>query len=178
MFVTQDTDLYEKVLTLSNHGRAVGQKRQFWPDMLGFKYKLSNLQAAIGCAQMERIDDLIQKKRDVFHAYQKELAGLPLKMNPEPEGTRNGYWMPTIVVDEAVHFNRELLLESFKEHSIDGRVFFWPLSMLPMFEERPENNVSYGLYRRAVNLPTYHDLTNEQIERVVSLVSDCFQDFI
>jgi len=58
MFVTNDPDLYEHVLTLSNHGRARGQTRQFWPDIVGFKYKMSNIQAAIGCAQLERIDEL------------------------------------------------------------------------------------------------------------------------
>jgi len=58
MFVTDDDALYERVLTLSNHGRARGQKRQFWPDVVGYKYKLSNVQAAIGCGQLERIDAL------------------------------------------------------------------------------------------------------------------------
>jgi len=172
MFVTRDADLYEKVLTLSNHGRAVGQTKQFWPDLVGFKYKMSNMQAAVGCAQIERIDDLINAKRHVFQAYQAGLSGLPLKMNPEPEGTRNGYWMPTMVVDEVVRFDREKLLKRFKGLDIDGRVFFWPLSMLPMFEEKRENKVSYGLFNRAVNLPTYHDLTDAQIDRVVSVVRD------
>lgn len=172
MFVTRDADLYEKVLTLSNHGRAVGQTKQFWPDMIGFKYKMSNLQAAVGCAQMERIDDLINAKRYVFQAYQAGLSGLPFKMNPEPEGTQNGYWMPTMVVDEVVRFDREKLLERFKRLDIDSRVFFWPLSMLPMFEEKRENKVSYGLFNRAVNLPTYHDLTDAQIDQVVSVVRD------
>ncbi|MGO8190083.1 DegT/DnrJ/EryC1/StrS family aminotransferase, partial [Rhizobium leguminosarum] len=57
MFVTNDAPLYEKVLTLSNHGRARGQTKQFWPDAIGFKYKMSNIQAAIGCAQLERIEE-------------------------------------------------------------------------------------------------------------------------
>ena len=65
MFVTNDEALFERVLTLSNHGRARGQSKQFWPDAVGFKYKMSNLQAAIGCAQMKRIDELIQRKRDI-----------------------------------------------------------------------------------------------------------------
>ena len=70
MFVTNDPDLYEKVLTLSNHGRARGQKKQFWPDLVGFKYKMSNIQAAIGCAQMQRIENLIRMKRTIFLWYQ------------------------------------------------------------------------------------------------------------
>ncbi len=62
MFVTNNSELYEKVLTLSNHGRSRTQQKQFWSDTIGFKYKLSNIQAAIGCAQMERIEELVKKK--------------------------------------------------------------------------------------------------------------------
>lgn len=173
-FVTQDADLYEKVLTLSNHGRARGQTRQFWADMVGFKYKMSNIQAAIGCAQLERIDELIAGKRRIFEYYAHQLAGLPLSMNPEPPGTVNGFWMPTIVVDEGVDFDRDVLLKAFKLEQIDGRVFFWPLSALPMFNQQPQNTLSYGLYRRAVNLPSYHDLTQVEMERVIHLVRKGF----
>jgi perosamine synthetase len=170
MFVTNDDALYETVLTLSNHGRARNQARQFWPDMIGFKYKMSNIQAAIGCAQMERVDELIAGKRRIFAAYKKQLDALPLKMNPEPEGIINGYWMPTIVVDEAIAFDRELLLARFKTHNIDGRVFFWPLSDLPMFDAKPANKVAQGLHLRAVNLPSYHDLTDGEQARVSDVV--------
>ena len=170
MFVTQDDLLYEKVLSLSNHGRVRQQRKQFWSDIVGFKYKMSNIQAAIGCAQMERIDELIARKRQVFNCYAEHFRNLPLKMNPEPPETVNGYWMPTIVIDEGVPFDRESLLASFKENNIDGRVFFWPLSILPMFEERRENLVSYDLYKRAVNLPSYFDLTEEEIEKVADVI--------
>lgn len=174
MFVTNDDALYEKVLTLSNHGRARGETRQFWPEVVGFKYKISNIQAAIGCAQMTRIEELIAQKRRIFKNYEQGLSGLPLKMNPEPPGTVNGYWMPTIVADEGVPFDRQTLLGNFKRNEIDGRVFFWPLSMLPAFEARPEHVVSYGLYPRAVNLPTYHDLSEEEMERVIRAVRKIF----
>lgn len=170
MFVTQDTALYETVLTLSNHGRARGQTKQFWPDRVGFKYKISNVQAAIGCAQLERLGDLIAAKRRVFKYYEQAFAGLPLRMNPEPEGTVNGFWMPSIVVDTGKPFDREAVLAAFKADNIDGRVFFWPLSMLPMFAEQPENRVSYGLFERALNLPTYHDLAEAEMDRVVCAV--------
>lgn len=174
MFVTEDSDLYEKVLTLSNHGRARGQTKQFWPDMIGFKYKMSNIQAAIGCAQMERIDELIAEKRRIFRYYAEHLKALPLSMNPELAGMTNGFWMPSIVVKEGVPFDRERLLDAFKADNIDGRVFFWPLSMLPMFECRPENTVSYGLYDRAINLPSYHGLSEREMDRVIGYVCSHF----
>lgn len=175
MFVTQDTALYEKVLGLSNHGRVRGQTKQFWPDLLGFKYKMSNIQAAIGCAQLTRIDELIAGKRRVFTRYKDALAGLPIKMNPEAPGTVNGLWMPTIVVDAGIPFDRQKLLEAFAKDQIDGRVFFWPLSSLPMFEPKPENIVSYALCERACNLPSYHDLADDEIDRVCKIVKQCLQ---
>jgi perosamine synthetase len=170
MFVTNDNTLYERVLTLSNHGRSTRQTRQFWPDTIGFKYKMANIQAAIGCAQMERIDELIAAKRRVFLYYEDRLHDLPVSLNPEPPGTVNGYWMPTLVVNENVRFDRAYLLAAFKTAEIDGRVFFWPLSKLPMFKTRPENKVSYRLYERAINLPSYHDLTADDQERVVTVI--------
>lgn len=170
MFVTNDDNLCHHVATLANHGRAPGKTAQFFPEMIGFKYKMSNLQAAIGLAQIERIDELVAGKRRVFNAYHERLKDLPLAMNPEPEGTVNGYWMPSIVADPAVAFDRDALLAEFKADQIDGRVFFYPLSMLPMFEGRRENVISYGLYERAVNLPTYHDLTEDEIDRVCAIV--------
>ena len=171
IFVTNDDELYARVLTLSNHGRALGETRQFWPETVGFKYKMSNLQAAIGCAQMERVEELIGKKRKVFECYHDALSNLPVRMNPEPFGTRNGFWMPTIVVEPNIEFDREKLLENFKTENIDGRVFFWPLSMLPTFQDCPQNRVSYEIYGRAINLPSYHDITAEDQARVIECVT-------
>jgi perosamine synthetase len=174
IFVTNDPELYEKVLTLSNHGRSRTQHRQFWFDIVGFKYKMSNIQAAIGCAQMERIDDLINRKRQIFKWYEDRLKGLPLKLNPEPKDCQNGYWMVTIVIDTDVDFNRELLLQEFKKNNIDGRVFFWPLSLIGNNDERfikaDDNSISYGLYNRAINLPCYHDITEIDVDRVVGCI--------
>lgn len=176
MFVTNDEVLYKRILTLSNHGRVKEQHKQFWSDTIGFKYKMSNIQAAIGCAQMERIDELISAKRRVFKYYEKCLSGLSLTMNPESSGTTNGFWMPTMVVNEGIQFDREALLADFKENNIDGRVFFWPLSMLPMFENKPSNKVGYNLYQRAINLPSYHELTREEINSVVEIIVNNMKD--
>lgn len=132
MFITNDADLYEKVLTLSNHGRSRTQTKQFWPDMIGFKYKMSNIQAAIGCGQMERIDELVDRKREILAYYRQVLEPLPgvVGMNPEPEGTVNGAWMPTVVFSEESGVTREKLQTAFDKEDIDARVFFWPLSTL------------------------------------------------
>lgn len=177
MFVTNSDELYEKVLTLSNHGRARGQKKQFWPDMIGYKYKMSNIQAALGCAQLERIESLVERKRAIFDAYQRRLKKLPLTMNPEPPGTCNSYWMPTIVLDQDVKVSRCEILEAFAREGIDGRVFFWPLSSLPKFPGRVSSNtpVSQSVHPRGVNLPSYHDLKADEIETIAAVVESIIQ---
>lgn len=173
-FVTNDDVLYERALTLSNHGRALGEPRQFWPERIGFKYKMSNLQAAVGCAQLERVEELVAGKRRVFEFYRNAFADLPVAMNPEPAGTVNGYWMPTIVIHEGVPFNREALLAAFQADNIDGRVFFWPLSSLGLFDAKPSHDVSHSLSPRALNLPSYHDLSDAELARVAGHVHQAF----
>ena len=171
MFVTDDPDLYEQVLTLSNHGRARGQTRQFWPEKIGFKYKMSNVQAAIGCAQMERIDELISRKREIMAHYRDCCtATVGVSMNPEPEGTINGAWMPTVVFARETGVTRDRLLKLFGDEGIDARAFFYPLSSLPMFEKSKVNSVAWDLPNRAINLPSYHDLTNDELDRVIGVI--------
>lgn len=177
MFVTNDDALFNRVLTLSNHGRAQGQQKQFWADLVGFKYKMSNIQAAIGCAQMERIDDLVTRKRDIMAFYREHLdVHSQISMNPEPEGTINGAWMPTVVFAEKAGVTREILQQAFAQENADARVFFWPLSSLPPFTKVSVNKVAYSLCERSINLPSYHDIMDDQLERVVTTVRSLLTD--
>lgn len=171
MFVTNDSDLYERVLTLSNHGRSRWQSKQFWPDVIGFKYKMSNIQAAIGCAQIERIDELTERKRAIFRYYKDYLEQLPgVSMNREPPGSRIGAWMPTVVFDPGTGVTREMLRAAFAKENIDARVFFWPLSSLPMFQPRQENQHAWNIPCRAINLPSYHDMSESDLDRICRVI--------
>lgn len=171
MFVTDNDELYETVLTLSNHGRARGQTRQFWPDMVGFKYKMSNVQAAIGCAQTERIDELTSKKHEILQYYRHNIGPAELiSLNPESPDSTNGAWMPTAVFARSTGISREDLQAAFAEENIDARVFFYPLSSLPVFGGKALNQRASDICERAINLPSYHDMTLDDMQRVVSVV--------
>jgi perosamine synthetase len=174
MFVTNDPDLYEQVLTLSNHGRARGQSKQFWPDRVGFKYKMSNIQAAIGCAQMQRIEILTRVKRGIFSMYQNYLKDLPIRMNPEPEGCTNGYWMPTFVVNDGIPFDRDVLIDELNAKGVDARVFFWPLSSTPAGGRKAFDKpyLSESIHLRALNLPSHHNLSDEDAAFVSLSISN------
>jgi perosamine synthetase len=171
MFVTDDPELYQRVLTLSNHGRSRTQSKQFWPDEVGYKYKMSNIQAALGCAQMERIDELIRRKREIFHFYRQRLQGIPgVQMNPEDSNIVNGAWMPTVVFDRATGVTRERLRSAFDDANIDARVFFYPLSGLPMFEQMLGNRHAWDIPGRAINLPSFHDISVDEQDRVIAVI--------
>ena len=91
-------------------------------------------------------------------------------MNPEPAYVVNGAWMPTLVFTPESGINREQLQASFARESVDARVFFWPLSSLPMFEPVCSNVQAWSITERAINLPSYHDISAADIERVVQVV--------
>jgi perosamine synthetase len=174
MFVTNDSKLYETVLTLSNHGRSRSQTKQFYPDMIGFKYKMSNIQAAIGCAQIERIEQLTYRKREIFSYYADCLQQFNnIYLNPEEKNTQNGYWMPTVVFDKKLNITRERLVRAFSQRNIDARVFFYPLSSLQMFNLM-SNFYSYDIPTRAINLPSYHEMTKQNQDSVI----DCIKNII
>ncbi len=171
MFVTNNADIYEDVLTLSNHGRSRSQKKQFWPNIIGFKYKMSNVQAAIGCAQLKRLKDLVNRKQEILCYYMRQLSDLDsVKMNPCSKYNINGAWMPNIVFHEKLAIDREEIKSEFERENIDARVFFYPLSSLPMFEKRTENVNAWSISERSINLPSFHDISQDEMDRVVKVI--------
>lgn len=174
MLVTNNPDYYERAKILNDHGRNPKIAKTFWMEEYGYKYKMSNLQAALGCAQISRIEELVAKKRTIFEWYSTLLKDFPLQLNPEVPGTTNSYWLPTAIFDANVEFDREAFFAFSKEKGIDTRPFFYPLSTLPMFEKVITNPVAYGLYARGINLPSFHDMTLEE----AMIVSDMIKTFL
>ena len=175
MFVTNDKALYDRVLTLSNHGRHKNESKQFWPAEIGYKYKISNIQAALGCAQVERIQELIDRKRHILNAYKDKFKNIKcIKMNPEPIGTINGAWMSNIVFSKDTSITAEILFESFQKENIDARMFFSPLSSTPpmsKYKESGKSNInSFSIASRSINLPCYHDMSEQDINRVTDVI--------
>ena len=126
---------------------------------------------------MERIDSLIQRKREIFAAYREKLMKMPgVSMNPEPEGVINGAWMPTVVFSSETCITREKLQSAFADENIDARVFFWPLSNLGIFESSDGNTNSWSISKRAINLPSYHDLSHDDQIAVIRIVEDLYSD--
>ena len=172
-----DTELFNKVETLSNHGRSKNNKKQFWSECIGYKYKMSNIQAAIGLAQLERINDLVNEKRKIFNTYKEILRELPLEMNTETKITTNGFWMPNIVINEGINFKLDNLIKSLNNIGADARNFFWPLSTMNVGGRKVFNfdYVSEEIHLRALNLPSPFGITEEEIKSICSCVINNFK---
>jgi perosamine synthetase len=194
MLVTDREDLYQRVLCLRDHGRRPGDK-MFWNTEVAFKYKMSSMQAALGLAQLERIEALVDRKRLIFSWYRRELAGVKgLTLNYEALGTKNTYWMVTAIIDPKLGLAKEDLLEQLGEAGIDGRPFFHPLSTLPAYahltqatEARRRNHAAYRLSPCGVNLPSGMDMDEEKVAYVCEtlkrllaepIIHDCQDSFI
>lgn len=179
MLVTDREDLYKRIQVLRDHGRQPGD-RMFWNTEVAYKYKMSSMQAALGLAQLERIDELIARKREQFNWYREGLQGIDgIALNVEPAGTRNVFWMVTIVLDSGLGWNKTQLMERLGQYGMDTRPFFHPLSSIPAYEDfeqahlaRERNTVAYRISPYAINLPSALDLSREDIQYVCKALKE------
>ena len=172
MFVTSDDGLFEKVLTLSNHGRARGQKKQFWPDDIGFKYKMSNIQAALGCAQLERIEALIARKREILASYADKAQSLS-EHQPQPGKRRHG--QRRLDADRRLrprhrHHPRNAAAGVQRRQYRRARLLPSADQPADVFRDGASNRHAWDIPERAINLPSYHDMTEDEIDRVTDVI--------
>jgi perosamine synthetase len=179
MLATDDKELFERVLYLRDHGRKPGD-RYFLNSEIAFKYRMSAVQAALGVAQMERIDELIAYKRAIFGWYRDRLSSLNgVSLNAEPAGTQNSYWMVTVVLDPAIGLDKFALMSELDMRNIDSRPFFSPLSSLPAFDDRPrskrfvsDKDEGRRVSKYGVNLPSGYNMTEANVDLVARAVTE------
>jgi len=173
MLVTDRDDLFKRALFLRDHGRQPGDK-SFVNTEVAFLYKMSALQAAFGLGQIERLDELVARKRAIFEWYREDLLGIDgITLNHEPPDVFNSYWMVTVILDPALGVNKTELMGRMFERGVDCRPIFSPLSSLPAFATHPSapaararNKVSYALGPYGVNLPSGFNLDRDTVRRV------------
>ncbi len=179
MLLTDDEALYRRCLFLRDHGREPGD-RFFFNTEVAFKYKMSSLQAALGLAQLERITEIVQHKRELFSWYREELSGVQeLTLNEELPDVLSSYWMVTIVWHRSLGLDKHAVMDVLRDRGIDSRPFFHPLSSIPAYEHTPEakaarqrNTTAYEIAPCGVNLPSALNLTREQVRYVCEQVRE------
>ena len=172
MLVTDNTRLFEKASYIADLGRD-RKKGTFWHTIIGYKYKMSNLQAALGLAQLERIEEMVRKKRKIFEWYKSKLGNIEgISLNVEKPWAKNVYWMSSIVVDKRLTITRDEFMKELKNRMIDTRPFFFPFSTLPMYKTNVDNPVAYHVGLKGINLPSGVSLTKEEVDYISAQIID------
>ena len=178
MVVTNDAQLAGMVRQLK--GQGVDPERRYWFPMVGYNYRMTNIQAAIGLAQLEQADWHLAQRRRIAETYQKYLGNTRgITLQPQLPGYRNSYWMTSLVLDENLP-PRDWVMEQLSAQGIETRPFFYPAHILPIYQgccEGQDFPVATRISRQGLNLPTSADLTEDDIayicERLLAIVSGC-----
>lgn len=183
MLVTSNAKLFERVQTLRDHGRPPGDKF-FQNSEIGYKYKMSAVQAALGLAQLERVEYLIEQKKKIFSWYFDRLnENLGVKLNAQPNGVQNSYWMVTAIPDISYKVDKFALMSHLRTRNIDSRPFFSPLNSLKAFENYQDANrflpnqlAGQHASNCGVNLPSGYDLTEEVVDMICQAFKEILQN--
>jgi len=174
MLLTNDEDIFERAKLLRDH--AMSTTKRYWHEFIGFNYRFTNVQAAIGLAQLERIDEIIKIKRKnakLYNSLLKDVEGLTLP--PEMDWAENVFWMYSVLIEDDFPVVRDELADSLRERGIDTRPFFCPIHVQPAYSEYNSERfpVAEELARKGINLPSGTTLMREDIQNVVSGILSC-----
>jgi len=173
MCVTDNLELAERIKKLRNHAFEVPR---FIHNEIGFNYRLTNLQAAIGVAQVENVETLVEARRNVGIRYNKELSGIKGLILPvEKPYAKNVYWMYGVVLSDDISLTKEEVMQKLREEGIDTRSFFIPMHEQPAYVNKTIENspdcsgnfeVAEKISKRGFYLPSSSNLTDEEIQFV------------
>lgn len=167
MCLTNDEELAEKMRVLRDHG--MDPKRRYWHDFVGFNYRMTNVQAAIGVAQVKKIEKLIARKRQVARMYAQLLPqGSNLTLAPEMPWAKNVYWFYSILMKS--NQVRETIIKYLDKQGIETRPFFHPMHSLPPYHRALDLPISVRLSGRGLNLPSGPKITDEEVQHVAALL--------
>jgi perosamine synthetase len=170
MLVTDDTDLYEKAWKIQDHGRRPGT---FWIEELGHKYKMNNITAALGLAQIQRADTQINRKRQINFKYRALLSDLALvSFQEELEGSRSICWMTSITLNSEIRSDSTHLSKFLAGNGVDTRPVFPTIHSYPMWKVAVENPNAAEISSNSLNLPSGVELSDGSIEKICALIKE------
>jgi perosamine synthetase len=171
MVLFRDVAAYRRANMLRDHG--MSPERRYWHEEVGFNYRLTNIQAAVGVAQLEKIDVLVSRKLWIAEEYRKRLGDiteLRLPNEPDSDMSINSYWLYTIVLQPESSHWRDEILDALKFHGIEARPVFFPMHRMPPYKNFTSANDRYDCANRladgGISLPSSVSVTEDEIDRV------------
>ncbi len=175
MVVTNNRVFAEKAYLLKTQG--VSSNKQYFFEVMGYNYRMTNIEAAIGLAQMENIDDFINKKRKIAASYSSKLSAIRgLKLPIEKSYAKNTYWMYSIVVEDEFGMSRDRLIDTLMKAGIETRPFFYPCHRLPFYDNlKVKLPVCEEISKRGINLPSSTKITEADIDYVANAIENAYR---
>ncbi len=167
--LTNDKKIYEKLKLL--RGQGMNPKKRYWHDVIGFNYRITNMQAALGCAQLERIGEFVKIKKANAATYRKLLAGVPwVIFQEETAGCSSSNWMFSILVDSKYKYSRDQIVKKLEKAGIETRINFYPLSDMPPYKTDESMNISQDISYNGFCLPSSTKLKKKEIEYICDII--------
>ena len=180
MVLFKDTTVAKKAAVLRDHG--MSKERRYWHDFVGYNYRLTNIQAAIGVAQFERLSTFVNAKRNLAKIYSETLNKYAFFQTPiEKEGTFNSYWLYTFLVKEEAPFKREALIDFLNNKGIETRPVFYPLHIMPPYSNygvKENLKISANISTTGVSLPSSVNLSELEAKHICSCISEFVNSYI
>lgn len=172
MITLNNSTLAQRIRMLRNQG--VSKRRKYFHPEVGFNYRMTNLQAAIGLAQLRKVQKIIDQKIEIARLYQKFLLPLvpQITLHPQAKWAKNVFWLYSILIHQKGHKNRDHLIKVLKNLNIDSRPFFFPIHLLPKYKSNDKLPVSEKLSTCGINLPSSPNLTGEKIKFICRSIID------
>jgi len=161
----------ENIISRAKHlkGQGLAKHRQYWHDVVGYNYRMTNICAAIGLAQLERLDEFIDKKRNIANFYKKSFLNTEYTFHQEIPNTLHSYWMCSILLPERI--NRDDFREYLDECGIETRPLFYPIHTMPMHYDKYENHpIAEKISKMGINIPSYPDLNQSELQYIVDCI--------
>ncbi len=165
MVITNDETLYDRCLHFKGQGLA--QHRQYWHDVIGYNYRMTNICAAIGLAQLEQLDTFIGRKREIAKLYYNSFENLDVEFHQENTDVFHSYWMCSILVK--LPEDRDKLRNFLAAIGIETRPLFYPVHTMPMYSTNFHKHiVAENLGWRGINLPSFPAMTELQQMEIIN----------
>jgi len=172
MCLTDDEELAAKMRMLRDHG--MNHERRYWHDVVGFNYRMTNLQAAVGVAQLKKLDEFVEKKRKIAGWYSEGLKELEenglVKLYPEMPWAKCVYWMYSILVGDESGMSRDELMKNLGKNGVDTRPFFYPVHVMPPYRNEERFSVAEDVSLNGINLPSAVGLRMGEIKFICEVI--------
>jgi perosamine synthetase len=160
-------------------GQGMDPKQRYWFPVIGYNYRMTNIAAAIGLAQLERVDIHLKRRKSVAHAYDRELAPLAewITLPRTEPWADHSYWMYTILLRDRVSKARDKVMQELDEAGIETRPVFYPMHVLPPYRDPAQGPFPHAAFcgARGINLPTHGSLTAEEIACIAQVLAASVQ---